>query len=127
MNCSAFRDQMMRGAETAETARHRSECEACAEFGTRVERVQAGLRAHHVDLQPDSGFVTRVRRRLDGTPAVALGWAAVRVLPMTAAAILLLIWLTLRLQPVEPSRIAAPTDDLLTWFYEQGSGEEGGQ
>jgi anti-sigma factor RsiW len=116
--CRGVRERLLDGESREASSAHLDSCEACARFAARMEAARELLdkRSHH---QPDAFFAQRVVAALPEGQDV-LGWAALRVLPATlAAALVLSVWCWLA-TPV-PSQLVeqSPTDDLLAWVIEE--------
>lgn len=103
---------------SSELRRHLESCAACASFAARLELAGELLGRRGLELEPDAGFVARVQAALPDPPQI-LGWAALRVLPVTLALALVLGGWTY-LQTQAPSALVeeSPSDDLLTWVME---------
>lgn len=104
--CQEIRDRLLRrtapgagapggSGRSAAVATHLEECAACRTFAARLDAVRGGLRAHHAGVEPDMAFASRVRARLSGDASAALGRAALRLLPLTAAVLLVLLGFSL--------------------------------
>ena len=55
------------------------------EIDTMLEDVRRQLRDRHAGIEPDAHFAARVMARLPRNAAWSIGWAAVRVLPVSIA------------------------------------------
>jgi hypothetical protein len=109
---------------SGELAGHVNECPGCARYTARLQAAQDLFRQHHGEVEPDAGFAARVAARLPRQSTVVLGWAALRLLPLSVALVLLLFLLSLWVPESTPTQTAAqaPTDDVLTWVI--GTDEE---
>ena len=125
MNCSQVRDRLIRGDADERVERHVRECAACGTFAVRTEAALAGLHDHDAGAVPGAGFAARVIAALPDSPHL-LAWAALRLLPATAALALALTgWcLTGVPGPAELVGGESATDDPLTWLLEVEDGEE---
>lgn len=87
---------------------------------TRLEQARRYFQEHHANVEPDAAFAQRVSARLERQPSELLGWAALRLLPATAALLAILAWFAFQSTPLTPTDVAgaAPTDDLLSWVLE---------
>ena len=119
MNCSETRDQLLRSAADDRASTHLRSCPDCSEFARRLGLAQETLREHHGRHQPDAFFAQRVTAALPEAPNL-LGWAAVRLLPATlAAALVLSAWCWIATPGPSSLGEEAPTDDLLAWVIEE--------
>lgn len=86
------------------------------ELGWKMELAKRALRDHHAGVEPDPGFVTRVKARLP-VALDPLRWAAVRLLPAGLALALVLGMLVWRELPASGT---APTsvDELAAWMVD---------
>jgi hypothetical protein len=105
-------------------ARHLRECESCAELLRRREVLVEALRASRCQVQPDVDFARRVVARLESRTADILGWAALKLLPPTVAATLVLSWLAATALAESDRR---PTENLVTWVYDASAKPERGR
>jgi hypothetical protein len=105
-SCLEIRNRLLRQAPAAggsatgqprheAVTSHLDACAACSAFAVRLDAVRGGLRAHHAGVEPDLAFASRVRARLSGDASAALGLAALRLLPVTAALLLVLLGFSL--------------------------------
>jgi len=125
-SCREIRDRL----ETAETGSrsrdvetHLESCAGCARFASRLDAVREALAGHRANVEPDAGFAARVAGRLRSDPADVLGWAAIRLLPATLVLLAALAWIAFRTTSTPSDLLAeSPTDDLLTWVVQNGSG-----
>lgn len=86
------------------------------EIERKMELVRSALRDHHAGVEPDPGFVSRVRARLPAS-SDPLRWAAVRLLPAGVALALVLgimVWRELPARDVAPVSV----DELATWMID---------
>lgn len=86
------------------------------ELGHELELAKSILREHHAGVEPDPGFVARVKTRL---PAALdpLRWAAARLLPAGLALALLLGVLVWRELPASGDAPAS-VDELAAWMVD---------
>ena len=124
MNCKRVR--LLLSQEPAqnrgELDRHLDRCRACGAFAERLERAREALRGHHAGAEPDPAFAARVVARLPRR-APTIGWAALRLLPITTALLLVLsAWVWLGTKPPSEMVASGPTDDLVGWVL-QGASE----
>ena len=119
MKCRRVRMLMLRSAGVVDrAAAHLESCPDCARFAERLQRAREQLRAHHAGIT-DSGFAARVVSGLTSTTG-KLGWAALRLLPATAALALVLLGWCWWSTPAPSAMVEqAPSDDLLTWVLEE--------
>ena len=111
MSCSEIRCRFLESSgrgehgamPTGRVAAHLENCPACARFAASLRKVQNGLREHHARIEPDAGFADRVLRRLPGGVSQTLGQAAMRLLPLSVALLLFLVWLTSQTEATRPS------------------------
>lgn len=88
----------------------------------KIELALRALREHHADVEPDPGFVARVKDRLRSAAGPdPLHWAAVRLLPAGLALALVLgvlVWREL------PAGGAAPAsvNELAAWMVDPSTG-----
>lgn len=119
MNCKETRDQLLRSATDARVDAHLRSCPGCSAFARRLGVAEETLRQHHAHHQPDPYFAQRVKAALPDAPDV-LGWAAVRLLPGTlAAALVLSVWCWIATPGPDSLVEQSPTDDLLAWVIEE--------
>ena len=123
MTCNDVRKRLTagdaRGDEALRVGEHLGSCASCASYARRVQGVRRLFREHHAGLQPDPSFATRVARELRPEPQDLLAWAAVRMLPATAALLAVLIWLSVQTTTAPAALLdESPTDDLLSWVIE---------
>lgn len=118
--------------DAPEVAEHLGHCTSCATFAHRLGAFRAALRDHHAGVEPDAAFVARLRGRLPDSATDLMGRAALRLLPLGAAAVLGLgvaLWMTNgELAPtgtsgddtliVDASGTTSPVDDPLGWLLE---------
>jgi len=92
-----------------------------ARLEARLEQARQYFRRHHANVEPDAAFTQRVSARLERQPSELLGWAALRLLPATAALLAILAWFAFQSTPLTQAAVAdnAPTDDLLSWVLEE--------
>jgi hypothetical protein len=98
---------------------HLRGCSGCSGFARRLGLAQEILQEHHGQHQPDAYFAQRVTATLPETPDM-LGWAAMRLLPATlAAALVLSVWCWVATPGPGLLVEESPTDDLLVWVMEE--------
>lgn len=104
-------------APSSELRQHVADCAPCAAYQRRHETVLRALGDHRAVITPPAGFAARVRSRLQpaGDP---IGWAALRLLPVSLVLVLLLSWLNLRLAGEESATLTDPTTAVLSWAIE---------
>jgi len=123
--CRDLRVRLMEGRDLpGALAGHLDECPDCAHYAGRFHAARDLFRQHHGEVEPDAGFAARVTARLPQQSTVVLGWAALRLLPISVALVVLLFLLSLWIPEATPTQTAAqaPTDDVLTWVI--GTDEE---
>ena len=120
LECRRARERLTAAGEpSAALAEHLAACGACARFAERLDVARSVLRAHHAGIEPDAGFAARVTLRLPAEPAVALGWAAARLLPVTLVLALVLAWFALQTAPaLDTAATATESDDVLEWILD---------
>lgn len=124
MNCSEIRDLLIRGDGGEAVEGHLGDCPACRTFAERATKVLAGLREHDARAIADAGFAARVRAALP-RPVDPFAWAAVRLLPATAAlAVVLTGWCLLSVPGPSELLAESPSDDPLAWLLEVEETEE---
>jgi hypothetical protein len=103
---------------------HLDSCPSCAAYAGRLHAAIGLLREHHGNVEPDAAFAGRVTAHLRQQPAAVLGWAALRLLPLSLALVLVLVWLSTQVSGTTPAQTVAqaPTDDVLTWIIETEEG-----
>lgn len=122
MSCRGLRDRLTRtpaGQVAARDREHVRGCPPCAAFAQRLEAARSALREHRAAVEPDAGFAARVAARaMEPPPAeVALGWAALRVLPVAVA---LLVALALADAAAPGPAPKAPSEDVVAWLLTAG-------
>lgn len=125
MNCNELRTQLLEQGKTPAMGSHLSACEHCASYVERWQRLHSGLQQHHARITPDGSFVARVRERMDPAPRNAgLGWAALRLLPLSLVLLAVLVWFSVDRNggpaATEESWVSA-LDDPLTWVVNNES------
>jgi hypothetical protein len=82
----------------------------------RMREARLYFERHHANAAPDAGFVARVASRLTNDPAVALGWAAMRLLPASLLLVAILGYVSLRMIGASQTAPAAGNDDdVIAW------------
>ena len=119
MSCKEVRALLMSAKSDERAKTHLDACAECAAFARRLGLAHEALREHHARHQPDAYFAQRVKAALPGTPDL-IGWAALRVLPATlAAALVLSVWCWMATPGPSAMVEESPTDDLLAWVIEE--------
>lgn len=123
MNCQQARDRLTSlEAAPSSTAldSHLASCGACRSYAARLDEARRILREHHGNVQPDPGFATRVVSRLPAPTSETLGWAALRLIPVTLVLVVVLAWFAIdgRTAVQTTDDTSAPTDDLVSWVIE---------
>jgi hypothetical protein len=109
----------MRSNTTEAVRAHLGSCSDCREFAQRLGLAQEALREHHGRHRPDAYFAQRVTASLPEAPDL-IGWAAMRLLPATlAAALVLSVWCWAATPGPTSLVEESPTDDLLAWVIEE--------
>jgi predicted anti-sigma-YlaC factor YlaD len=109
---------------TAEERRHLEDCPACRRYVERAAAAKRYFEEHRSDAVPDAGFAARVADHVNGRTAGAIGWAAMRLLPATAALAVILAWFAFQAAPSqEVVEVASPTEDILSWVLDQAEVE----
>lgn len=86
------------------------------ELGWKMELAKSVLEDHHAGVEPDTGFVTRVKALLPVT-LDPLRWAAARLLPAGLALALVLGMLVWRELPASEAAPAS-VDELAAWMVD---------
>ena len=122
LHCDRLRDGLTAEPDAAlpgEWRDHIDGCPSCARYRARLLATREFLRARRAEFEPDPSFAARVAAQLASSRDDALGWAALRLLPVTLALALALGWFALRTEPVQQvAEVAAPTEDLVSWVLE---------
>jgi len=126
MSCTTIRDRLAAGHASTETERHVAGCAGCREFVANLQAVRDELRRHHAGARPDASFATRVGSRLQARqPVEVLGWAAMKLLPLSLVVALALAWLAWdRPALVDPVArdIVVENSDPLEWLFDPQGG-----
>jgi hypothetical protein len=128
MNCRKVRDHVAGGRATAEIERHVADCDGCREFARNFQTVRDELRRHHAGAMPDASFAHRVGSRLRADqPVEVLGWAALKLLPLSLVVALALAWLAWDREaaPLEsPGQdvVVVAESDPLEWLFDSRDG-----
>lgn len=120
MNCKKVRQLLSKESalDGRDLDRHLSRCQACSTFAERLELTREALRTHHAGAEPDSAFAARVVARLPRRAPI-IGWAAMRLLPITTALLFVLsAWVWLGTETPSELMASAPTEDLVGWVLE---------
>ncbi|MCH9649850.1 MAG: hypothetical protein K0U98_16550 [Deltaproteobacteria bacterium] len=134
MNCRQARrklsDSKCDSSQAAAEAHLRS-CFPCQSFADRLREAQQLLGARRNDVLPDPSFAARVLSQLPSREPTAtselLGWAALRLLPMTLALLLALSLWSLSSSPSPTVLLAEESSRAeLSWLLdvETGTTEE---
>lgn len=122
MNCKTIRRELSQSSPlSSEAARHLGRCTDCSRLAQSYEQVRSALRERHAGALPDGHFAPRVGAHLRQQPrAELLGWAAVRLLPVTLGLALLLGWFAWQSGPLaltlENESTAVSTEDPIEWL-----------
>jgi hypothetical protein len=85
----------------------------------RARQAAIYFERHHANVQPDAGFAGRVAARLQRDPAELLGWAALRLLPISILLALVLGWASIRTSPVQDAGANQTGDqDVIAWILD---------
>ena len=128
MNCKRVREILTAEAAPAGPGvpRHLEGCEECRRFARRMEAVRLELRRPQAALEPDASFSARVLGRLPGQPAPPatelLGWAALRLLPLTLMLALLLGGWSLFSGPAPEALLTSVDQDPIAWILGEETG-----
>ena len=133
MTCSEIRRRLLdtsgRGEQgalpTGRVAAHLPKCAACARFAISLRAAQDGLRDHHARVEPDAGFADRVLQRLPGGVSQTMGQAAMRLLPLSVALLLFLVWLTSQTEPTRSSVVWSENNEeaYMSWILQTAAAE----
>lgn len=116
--CDEVRERLP--SMTGEQRRHLDDCPACRRYAERAAAAKRYFENHRSDAVPDAAFAARVTERVNGRTAGAMGWAAMRLLPATAALAVILAWFAFQAAPSqEVAEVVSPTEDLLSWVLDQ--------
>jgi hypothetical protein len=117
MSCARIRQGLMQSDGHQPVAAHLRHCAACRRFAERLQTTRQGLRRHHAGIEPDAAFAARVGRHLANDTPTNLGRTALRLLPLSAAVLLLLFLISTQTTPLpEPAATITTTEDAyLTW------------
>ncbi len=122
MTCDEYRDKLLawEGIEPPPPVRaHLESCTSCAAFARRFETAREALRDHRAEHQPDPYFARRVSALAAGG-SDPLGWAAMKLLPVTLTLVLAMsAWCWLATPGPSELFEQAPTEDLLGWALEE--------
>jgi hypothetical protein len=105
MKCAAVKDRLMQPAGNPvgeSTTRHLDGCPSCRRFAESLSEMRRDLRDHHAGHEPDAAFAARVSSRFESDPGEMVGRAALRLLPISAVLLLLLLWISAGTDPREP-------------------------
>ncbi len=116
--CHEIRERLT--SMTDEERRHLDDCPACRRYAERAAAAKRYFENHRSDAAPDAAFAMRVAGLVNGRTAGAMGWAAMRLLPATAALAVILAWFAFQAAPSqEVAEMLSPTEDLLSWVLEE--------
>ncbi len=109
---------------------HLQSCSPCQRFASRLGAAQQLLSSRRNDVVPDPSFAARVLSQLPGQESTAtselLGWAALRLLPMTLALLLALSVWSVSSSPSPTVLLAEESSqDELSWVLDLGEGTTG--
>ena len=122
MNCKHVREIIAskRSPLGQDIARHLEDCVPCQRFAERMDAVRLELRRHQTVVEPDGSFSARVLERLSPQPSQPatelLGWAALRLLPVTLVLALLLGGWSLVSGPNPETLLTSVDQDPLAWI-----------
>ena len=90
-----------------------------------ARRVQDGLRDHPARIEPDAGFADRLLQRLLGGASQTMGQAAMRLLPLSVALLLFLVWLTSQTEPTRSSVVWSENNEeaYMSWILQTAAAE----
>jgi len=120
--CDRYRARLgaaVDGTLPRELESHPEGCAECARFAARLAAAREALRGHHANVEPDAGFAARVAVRLRRDPAVDLGNAALRLLPVTLMLLAVLAWIAFRSEPLPAD---SSSEDVLGWVVADSTG-----
>ena len=126
MNCRKIRDRLAAGHASDMIERHLVECDGCRTFAGDLGAVRESLRRHHAGATPDPSFAARVSSCLPAAqPVEVLGWAAMKLLPLSLVVALALAWLawdrtTVTVDPMP--EVAVENSDPLAWLFDEPAG-----
>jgi len=126
MTCARIRNGLMEAGKPVGSspdgqfqpaAAHLRQCADCRSFAEKLQATRQGLRRHHAGIEPDTAFATRLSRRLDAEAPADLGRTALRLLPLSAAVLLLLLLISAQTTPLAESSatISTTEDAYLAW------------
>lgn len=126
MTCRAFRRALDRrgpaAARAARGASHLRSCPRCAALVARLEAARAALARPAPELVPPPGFAARVVAHLPRRDD-ALGWAALRLLPVSLALALVVgYFVATSPAPLDLPPAAGSDAELLAWLLLAGGG-----
>ena len=126
MNCRKIRDRLVAGPSSDMIERHLAECDGGRTFAVDLGAVRESLRRHHAGVTPDPSFAARVGSSLRAVqPVELLGWAAMKLLPLSLVVALVLAWWAWdhTTTTVGPAPQAAVEDsDPLAWLFDESAG-----
>ncbi len=129
MNCNEARNRLLDLAAPPPAgeplADHLESCSACAEYTGRLARTVRALGDHHARIEPDAGFADRVLQRLLGGASQTMGQAAMRLLPLSVALLLFLVWLTSQTEPTRSSIAWSENNEeaYMSWILQTAAAE----
>ncbi len=128
MNCQHVRKFLTSQGSPVEpeAAQHLRNCASCRRFAERMDAVRRELRRHQTVVEPDGSFSARVLDRLAAQPSPPatelLGWAALRLLPVTLMLALLLGGWSLISGPNPETLLTSVDQDPLAWVLNEEAG-----
>lgn len=128
MKCTRTREQLLKTGAAAgdqDARRHLDECAACRSFAERLQQVRAGLRRHHAGIEPDPAFSQRLSARLEQEDSpLLMGHVALRLLPLSAALLVVLLLVSAGTPRLENNTAEEPTEDAYISWVLQDSQED---
>lgn len=89
----------------------------------RMREARSWFERHHAQIEPDTGFASRVAARLTSDSTGMLGWAALRLLPASLLLVLVLGYLSVKVTgPTETAAAQSGDNDVIAWVLD---GQEG--
>jgi hypothetical protein len=89
----------------------------------RLRQARLYFERHHANVEPDAGFAGRVASRLSRGRAEMLGWAALRLLPVSLLIAIVLGWTSLRTEAWKEASVRQVADeDVIAWILDGGEG-----
>lgn len=122
MSCKAVRRELSQHSSMSpDVVRHLGRCADCNRLAQSYAQIRSALRERHAGALPDGHFAPRVGAQLREQPrAELLGWAAVRLLPITLGLALMLGWFAWQSGPLaltlEGESTVVSTEDPIEWL-----------